>query len=59
MKKILFTSLKVTSDMVDMLIFRSFVELFLFARDAVAGDITPFEFSRRSGDEKSSRNVIK
>lgn len=25
----------------------------------IAGDTMPFEFNRRSGDEKSSRNVIK
>lgn len=55
------TSLNVASETVDMLILRSgVVQSLLYGRVmAGAGDITPLEFNRRSGDEKSSRNVIK
>lgn len=53
------TSLKVESETVEMLILRSFIECSRCGLEEIAGDNIPFEFKRRKGDEKSSRNVIK
>lgn len=58
------TSLNVASDSVDILILRSIVGrsgslLLEQVGRVIAGDTMPFEFNRRNGDEKSSRNVIK
>lgn len=53
------TSLNVESETVEMLILRSLVKYSLCGLEEIAGDNVPFEFKRRNGDEKSSRNVIK